>query len=106
MKDNIEILNCIIVNQAKSIETMRHSLKEDELTILRLQNKLKALEKDIGERKQLIKKYRGYLGNMPKSTHTRTKLVPTKRRPQDTDPSITRIKSVGKLDRKTGMISS
>lgn len=106
MKDNIEILNCIIVNEAKSIETMRHSLKEDELTILRLQNKLKALEKDIGERKQLIKKYRGYLGNIPKSTHTRTKLVPAERRQPDTDPSITRIKSIRKLDRKTGMISS
>jgi len=104
MKDNIEILNCIIVNEAKSIETMRHSLKEDELTVLRLRNKLRALEKDIGERKQLIKEYRSYLGSMPKSTHTRTKLVPAKRRHPDTDPSITRIKSVGKLDRKAGRI--
>jgi len=106
MKDSIEILNCIIVNETKSIETMRHSLKEDELTILRLQNKLRALEKDIWEHKQLIKEYRSYLGNMPKSTHTSTKLVPAKKRHPYTDPSITRIKSVGKLDGKEGMISS
>ena len=100
MKDSIEILNGIIVNETKSIETIRHSLKEDELTILRLQNKLSALEKDIGERKQLIKEYRGYLGNMSKSTHTRTKLMPARRRHPETDPSITRIKSVERLEKK------
>jgi uncharacterized coiled-coil protein SlyX len=100
MKDTIERLNCIIVNETKSIETMRHSLKEDELTILRLQNKLRALEKDIGVRKQLIKEYRDYLGNMSKSTHTRTKLIPARVRHLDTDPSITRIKSVRRLEKK------
>ena len=100
MKDTIERLNCIIVNETKSIETMRHSLKEDELTILRLQNKLRALEKDIGVRKQLIKEYRDYLGNMSKSTHTRTKLIPARRSHLDTDPSIARIKSVGRLEKQ------
>ena len=80
MEDNTEILNYIIVNETKSIETMRHSLKEDELTILRLQNKLRALQKDIGKRKQLIKEYRGYLGDMTKLSHTRTKLMPDRMR--------------------------
>jgi len=68
MKDTIEILNSIIARETKIIETMRHSVKEDELTILRLQNKLRALEKDIGERIQLIKEYRRHLVKMSEST--------------------------------------
>ena len=58
MKDNIELLNYLIANETRSIETMCNLNKEDELTILRLHNKLKSLEKDIGEHKQLIKEYR------------------------------------------------
>ena len=100
MKDNIEILNCIIVNETESIEKMRHSIKEDELTILRLQNKLNALERDIGEHKQLIKEYRNHLRNMSKSTHTSTKLRPARRHHPNTEPSITRIKSVGRLGKQ------
>jgi hypothetical protein len=75
MKDNIELLNYLIASETRFVETMHHLSKEDELMILRLQNKLRALEKNIGERKQLINEYRGHLGNMSKSTHTRTKLM-------------------------------
>ena len=100
MKDNIELLNYLISNETKSIETMCHLNKEDELTILRLHNKLKALEKDIGEHKQLIKEYRNHLRNMSKSTHTSTKLKPARKSHLDTGPSITRIKSVRRLEKQ------
>ena len=75
MEDNIELLNYLVASEARFVETMRHLSEEDELSILRLQNKLRALEKNIGEHKQLIKEYRGHLGNMSKLTHTRTKLM-------------------------------
>ena len=57
MKEIIEVLKRIITLESKNIESMRHSLKEDERTILRLQNKSKSVEKEIEERKQLIKEY-------------------------------------------------
>jgi hypothetical protein len=98
MKDAIEILNCILVNETKSVETMRHSIKEDELTILRLQNKLRALEKDIGERIQLIKESRGHLVKMSELTHTEMKLMSA--RNLDVAPSITRIKPIRRLEKQ------
>jgi hypothetical protein len=57
MKEIIEVLKRIITLESKNVESMRHSLKEDERTILRLQNKSKSVEKEIEERKQLIKEY-------------------------------------------------
>jgi len=96
MKDTIELLNCLITSETKSIEKMLHLNKEDKLTILRLQNKKKALEKDIEEHKQLTKKYRNYLRNMSKANHIETKSNPTRKSHLDTAPSITLIKSVGK----------
>ncbi len=39
MKDATELLIHIITHETKYIKSMRHSLKEDALTILRLQNK-------------------------------------------------------------------
>jgi hypothetical protein len=99
MKDSIELLNYIIANETKSIETLRHLIKEDELTILRLQNKSGALKKEIEERKHLIKEYRGHLGNMSKSTNTRTKLMPAGSFRRDMDTSITQIKSVESLEK-------
>ena len=57
MKDIIEVLKRIIALESKYVESMRHSLKEDERTILRLQNKSKSVEKEIEERTQLIKEY-------------------------------------------------
>ena len=91
MKDNIELLKYLIACEARSVETMRLLSKEDELTILRLQNKLKALEKEIKERRQLINEYRNHLGSMPKSTHKRTKLTPATGRHLGTGTSITQI---------------
>ena len=75
MKDNIELFNYLIAIETKFVETMHHLGKKDELSILRLQNKLIVLKKNIGEHKQLIKEYRGHLGKMSKLTHTRTKLM-------------------------------
>ena len=57
MKDITEVLKRIITLESKYVASMRHSLKEDERTILRLQNKSMGLEKEIEERKQLIKEY-------------------------------------------------
>ncbi len=50
MIDTNELLIRIINEETKHIESMRHMIKEDELTILRLQNKLRSLEKEIEER--------------------------------------------------------
>ena len=66
MKDNIELLNYLVASETRFVETMRHLSEEDELSILRLQNKLRVLKKNIGEHKQLIKEYRGHLANMSK----------------------------------------
>lgn len=57
MKDIPELLKRIVVLESKYVESMRHSLKEDERTILRLQNKSIGLKKEIEERTQLIKEY-------------------------------------------------
>lgn len=57
MKDIPELLKRIVVLESKYVESMRHSLKEDERTILRLQNKSRCLKKEIEERSQLIKEY-------------------------------------------------
>ena len=43
MKDFTELLMYIIAQVTKYIETMRHSFKEDELTIYRLKNKTSRL---------------------------------------------------------------
>ena len=97
MKDTIEILNYLIDSETKSIEKMLRLNKEDELTILRLQNKLKDLEKDIEEHKQLTKEYRNYLRNIPKEAHTGSKPSLSRKSFLDKASSITRIKSAGKL---------
>ena len=99
MKDNIELLNHLIDSETKSIESMLHLNKEDELTIIRLQNKLKDVEKNIKEHKQLIKEYRSHLRDMSESPHTRTKLNPSKKRHLGTSLSISRIKSAGRLEK-------
>ena len=96
MKDTMELLDFLISSETKSIEKMLHLNKEDELTILRLQNKMKSLEEDIEEHKQLTKKYRSYLRSTSKTTHIGTKSNSTRKSHLDTARSITRIKSVGK----------
>ena len=75
MKDSIELLIRIIAHENKHIESMRLLLKEDELTILRLQNKSRSIEKEIEERKQLIDEYRRYLRETSEMPFTRMKLI-------------------------------
>jgi len=99
MKDTIETLNYLIDNETKSIEKMLNLNKEDELLILRLRNKLKALENEIEEHKQLTNEYRNYLRNISTATHTGMKSNSTRKNHLDTAPSIARIKSVGKLEK-------
>jgi predicted RNase H-like nuclease (RuvC/YqgF family) len=100
MKNDIELLNYLIAKETKSIEAMCHLNKEDELTIHRLHNRLKALEKDIEEHKQLIKEYRSQLRKMPKSTHTNTKLKPARKSHLNTELSIAQIKLLGRLEKQ------
>ncbi len=91
MKDFTELLMYVIAQETKYIETMRHSLKEDELTILRLRNKSKAIEKEIDERKKLIEEYRGYLKHISDQAKVKMKLVLPTAQQVDTDLSATNI---------------
>ena len=76
---------------------MHHSLKEDELTILRLQNKARNIEKEIEERKQLIEEYRSHLRRISVSTYPTMKQMPSTSRQIDVDTSTTLIKLVKNL---------
>ena len=91
MKDFAELLMYIISQETKYIETMRHSFKEDELTIFRLKNKTRAIEKEIDERKTLIEEYRGYLRHISDPSKVRMKLISPTMRQIDTDLSVTNI---------------
>lgn len=91
MKDFTELLMYVIAQETKYVETMRHSLKEDKLTILRLKNKIKAIEKEIGERKKLIEEYRGYLRHISDQEKERMKLVSSSVCQIDTNLSATNI---------------
>lgn len=91
MKDFTELLMYIIAQETKYIETMRHSFKEDELTILRLKNKTRAIEKEIDERKKLIEEYRGYLRHISDPGKVRMKLISPTMRQIDKDLSATNI---------------
>jgi len=75
MKDSTELLMRIIAHENKYIESMRLSLKEDELTILRLQNKSRGIEKEIEDRKQLIDEYRCYLRETSEVSCNKMKLI-------------------------------
>lgn len=94
MKDVTEILMRIIAHETKHVQSMSHSLKEDELTILRLENKARVLEIEIEERKQLIEEYRGYLKNISESTDTRMKLSPSTKYKVDTKSLATKLELV------------
>ena len=77
MKDATELLMRIIAHETKFVESMHHTFKEDELTILRLQNKARVIEIEIEERKQRIEEYRGYLKNISEAANTRMELMPS-----------------------------
>jgi len=83
-----EMLRHIIAFESRSIESMTTSLKEDELTILRLQNKANYLQKEIEERKQLVKEYRNYLKRDSGDSRTKIRLIPSAGQPLDTKSTV------------------
>ncbi len=84
MRNPREMLRHIIAYESRSIESMTISLKEDELTILRLQNKASCLQKEIEERKQLVKEYRNYLKCGSGDPRKNIRLIPLAGQPLDT----------------------
>ena len=76
VKDTTELLMSIIHNEEKYVKSLRHTLKEDELTILRLKNKVNVLEAEIKKRKQLVEEYRVYLKRIPENTNSGMDLAP------------------------------
>lgn len=87
MKDTKEILRRIISNETQYIESMGISLKEDERTILRLQNKASCLQREIEERKQLVKEYRGYMKHGPEKSGASIRLIPSMEQQLNTNSS-------------------
>jgi len=100
MKDVTQLLMRIIANDTKYVESMRHSLKEDGVTILQLQNKSRFIEKEIEERKQIIEEYRSYLRDISEATYTRMNLMPSTGRQMDTESSTTKIKLVKSVEKQ------
>jgi len=88
MKNARDILLRIITHEVQYIESMFLSLKEDERTILRLQNKANCLQREIEERKQLIEEYRSYLKNGSNESSARMRLIPSTEHQMDTKSSV------------------
>ena len=88
MKNARDVLLRIITHEVQYIESMFLSLKEDERTILRLQNKANCLQREIEERKQLIEEYRSYLKNESNESSARMRLIPSTEHQVDTKSSI------------------
>ncbi len=88
MRNPREMLRHIIAFESRSIESMTISLKEDELTILRLQNKANCLQKEIEERKRLVKEYRNYLKRSLGDSRTKIRLIPSAGQPLDTKSTV------------------
>lgn len=88
MKNARDILLRIITHEVQYIESMFLSLKEDERTILRLQNKANYLQREIEERKQLIEEYRSYLKNGSNESSARMRLIPSTEHQMDTKSSV------------------
>ena len=100
MKDVTELLMRIIAHETKHVQSMCHTLKEDELTILRLENKARVLEIEIEERKQLIEEYRGCLKNISETADTRMKLSPSTKYKAGTKSSATKLEIVQSLEKQ------
>jgi hypothetical protein len=100
MKSATELLMRIIANETKYIESMRHTLKEDELTILRLQNKARVLAIEIEERKKLVEEYRVYLKDISETTKARMKLVSSTRNELEMDSACKNIKLIKNLEKE------
>ena len=108
MKDITELLNRIITQETKNVESIRNSLKEGELTILRLQNKSRILEIEFEERKQLIKEYRSCLKEILETAQAKKKLEVSAKQQIDTDSSATQMisKLVKRLEKQRSMTTS
>lgn len=87
MKDTKDILRRIISNETQYIEAMGVSLKEDERTILRLQNKASCLQREIEERKQLVEEYRSYLKYGSDTSAANIRLISSMKQQLDTNSS-------------------
>jgi len=87
MKDARDMLRRIIVQEVQYIEAMSLSLKQDEQTILRLQNKANCLQKEIEERKELIEEYRSYLKHGSDQPSAKIRLIPSAGQHLDTESS-------------------
>ena len=98
MKNATELLMRIIAHENKYVESMRHTLKEGVLTILRLQNKLRVLEIEIEEHKQLIEEYRGYLKDTSETDYIGMKLVHSTKRLMDSKLSTTQSELIKSLE--------
>ena len=81
------MLRRIIVQEVQYIEAMSLSLKQDEQTILRLQNKANCLQKEIEERKELIEEYRSYLKHGSDQPSAKIRLIPSAGQHLDTESS-------------------
>jgi len=81
------MLRRIIVQEVQYIEAMSLSLKQDERTILRLQNKANCLQKEIEERKELIEEYRNYLKHGSDQPSAKIRLIPSAGQHLDTKSS-------------------
>jgi len=100
MKDITKLLKLIISQETKYVESIRNSLKESELIILRLQNKSRAFEKEFEERKQLIKEYRSYLREISETAQTKNKTVTSTKQQMDIGPSDAQMIKLVKYSEK------
>lgn len=102
MKDVTELLKSMIAQDTKYVESMRRSLKDDELTILRLQNKSRNLEREIEERKQLIKEHRNNFTSISEATQANVKLeLSTKQQMEKGSSTTQMIKLVKSLEKQS-----
>lgn len=107
MKDITELLNRIIAQETKYVESIRNSLKESEFMILRLQNKSRSLELEFEDRKQLIKEYRSCLKQILETNQVNKKLVTSSKQQIDTDLSTTQMaKLVKSLEKQRSITTS
>ncbi len=88
MKDPRDMLRRIIACEIQYIESMSLSLKEDERTILRLQNKANSLQKEIEDRKKLIEEYRYYLKHGSEESSAKIRLIPSAGKQVDSKSAI------------------
>jgi len=98
----IELLKRIIIQETKYVESIRNSLKDSELTILRLQNKSRSLEIEFEEHKQLIKEYRSCLRELLETAQINKKLVTSTKQNMNIDSStVQMVKVVRSLEKQS-----